>query len=140
MEFGREKHHPYVDQLERVQCLLQDIGAALATPYSSAREVHVKKTNFNPRHTKELEEWIDEFSEHLPPLQNFILPGGGLASASLHVCRAVCRRAERAVCPLVKDEEVDPEVLRYVNRLSDLLFTLARVAAKVDKKEETIYM
>ncbi len=76
MEFARANNHPYVDQLERVQCLLQDIGSALATPYSSAREVHVEKTVFNPRHTKELEEWIDVFADKLPPLENFILPGG----------------------------------------------------------------
>ncbi len=78
MEFARQNQHPYVDQLQRVQCLLQDIGSALATPHSSAREVHLEKTLFNPRHTKELEEWIDEYSERLPPLENFILPGGVL--------------------------------------------------------------
>lgn len=76
MELARERNHPYVDQLLRIQCLLQDIGSAVATPYSSAREVHVQKTKFNSRHTKELEEWIDEYSEGLPPLRNFILPGG----------------------------------------------------------------
>ncbi len=65
---------------------------------------------------------------------------GGVTSASLHVSRAVCRRAERAVAPLVSSGEVDSEVLRYINRLSDLLFTLARTAAKVDKKAETMYM
>ena len=79
MEFGRAAEggsHPYVDQLERVQCMLQDIGTALATPHSSARQVHEDRTSFNSRHTKELEEWIDQFSEELPPLENFILPGG----------------------------------------------------------------
>ena len=60
-----------------------------------------------------MEEWIDEHSKHLPPLDNFILPGGGKTSAQLHIARAVCRRAERSVQPLVDSKEVDPEVLRY---------------------------
>jgi len=142
MESARESDHAYVDNLCRVQCLLQDIGSALATPASSARDAHVARLGggFNKRHTLELEEWIDEYSSQLAPLQNFILPGGGLTSAHLHVARAVCRRAERHAAPLAAAGEVDQEVLRYLNRLSDLLFTLARTAAKLDGKEETIYL
>lgn len=64
---------------------------------------------------------------------------GGTVSASLHVCRSVCRRAEREIAPLVHSEDVDPETIRYINRLSDFLFTIARFAAKYDKREETIY-
>lgn len=132
--------HPYVDQLQRIQCLLQDVGSCLATPTSSARKSHVERIPaLNSRHTAELEEWIDEYSASLPPLENFILPGGGKTSASLHVARSVCRRAERCVQPLVDMKEVDPEVLRYLNRLSDFIFTIARFAAQIDNKEETIY-
>ena len=67
----------------------------------------MKRTQFSGRHTKELEDWIDKHTAELPPLENFILPGGGLASAQLHVCRTVCRRAERRVAPLVEAGEVD---------------------------------
>jgi len=132
--------HLYVDQLQRIQCILQDVGSCLATPSSSARKSHINKVpSLSIRHTSELEEWIDEYTKHLPPLENFILPGGGKTSASLHIARAVCRRAERSVQPLVDMGEVDEEVLRYLNRLSDFLFTTARYAARLDNKEETIY-
>nr|ACO10719.1 CobIyrinic acid a,c-diamide adenosyltransferase, mitochondrial precursor [Caligus rogercresseyi] len=137
--YAAENRHPYLDHLERIQCLLQDIGSNIATPRSSAREVHLRKVEFNPRHTQELEEWIDEYSKSLLPLKNFILPGGGKTSASLHVARSVCRRAERTVAPLVAGEQVDPEALKYLNRLSDFLFTISRFAARLDKMEETIY-
>ena len=82
------------------------------------------------RHTQEIEEWIDEYSRMLPPLDSFILPGGGRTSAALHVARSVCRRAERRIAPLVECGDVDPEVLKYVNRLSDFLFTIGRLAAR----------
>lgn len=135
-----EPTHPYVDQLLRIQCLLQDVGSCLATPTSSAKKAHIDKVPaFNARHTADLEQWIDEYSKQLPPLENFILPGGGTTSAALHIARSVCRRAERSVQPLIDKEEVDPEVLRYLNRLSDFLFTIARLAARLDNKEETIY-
>lgn len=64
---------------------------------------------------------------------------GGKTSSSLHITRSVCRRAERRIAPLVLSEEVDKELLKYVNRLSDFLFTMARYAARIDEKEETIY-
>lgn len=132
--------HPYEDELQRIQCLLQDVGSCIATPLSSARQSHLDQIpTLNKRHTVELEEWIDEYSTHLPPLENFILPGGGKTSAALHIARSVCRRAERCVQPLVDMKEVDAEVLRYLNRLSDFLFTIARFAARIDNKEETIY-
>lgn len=133
-------HHSYLEQLERIQCILQDVGALVATPSSSARKSHLDRVAFNSRHTVELEEWIDEYTKELPPLENFILPGGSLTSASLHVARTVCRRAERRVAPLVEKDEIDREALKYLNRLSDFLFTLARYTAKIDKKEETIYI
>ena len=92
-----------------------DVGSCLATPSSSARKSHINKVpSLSIRHTSELEEWIDEYTKHLPPLENFILPGGGKTSASLHIARAVCRRAERCVQPLVDMGEVDEEVLRYI--------------------------
>ncbi|XP_076364295.1 corrinoid adenosyltransferase MMAB-like isoform X2 [Tachypleus tridentatus] len=126
-------------QLEKIQCILQDIGSAVATPKSSAREAHLRRTEFSPELVDELEEWIDKHTKHLPPLKNFILPSGGQSSAYFHVARAVCRRAERRVYPLISAGEVDPVVLKYLNRLSDYLFTVARLTAKIDGKEEKIY-
>jgi len=140
MEYATENHHEYVDLLERVQCILQDVGSAIATPKSSARQVHLDRTNFSPKLTSELEEWIDEYSANLPPLENFILPGGGKTAAALHVARAVCRRAERCIVPLVKSDELEGETLKYLNRLSDFLFVLARQASRLDNKEENIYI
>ncbi|XP_013782944.1 cob(I)yrinic acid a,c-diamide adenosyltransferase, mitochondrial-like [Limulus polyphemus] len=126
-------------ELEKIQCVLQDVGSAVATPKSSAREAHLKRTEFSPELVDELEEWIDKHTEHLPPLKNFILPSGGQSSAYFHVARAICRRAERRVYPLISAGEVDPDVLKYLNRLSDYLFTVARLTAKIDGKEEKIY-
>jgi cob(I)alamin adenosyltransferase len=76
--------------------------------------------------TTELERWIDSLDQNLEPLRSFILPGGSPAGAALHMARAVCRRAERRVNALALAEPVDPSIVRYLNRLSDLLFTLAR--------------
>lgn len=145
--YAEEKKHEYVDQLERIQCILQDISSLLATPRSDElsddpeREARVSmRLKFNPRHITELEEWIDRYDSRLPALTNFILPGGGHVSAALHVARTVCRRAERSIVPLISDELVDGQVLCYINRLSDYLFTVARYAAFLDGKKETIYI
>ena len=139
-EYALESGHPYPERLSRVQCVLQDIGSLVATPKSSARDAHLKRVGIGPELVKELEEWIDEYTAELPPLENFILPGGGKASATLHIARMVCRRAERAMAPLVKDGETEKEALIYLNRLSDFLFTAARLAAKTDGRGETIYI
>eukprot|EP00105_Crassostrea_gigas_P027739 XP_011449178.1 PREDICTED: cob(I)yrinic acid a,c-diamide adenosyltransferase, mitochondrial-like [Crassostrea gigas] len=133
------KDQVLVNQLEQVQCVLQDIGSCVATPHSSAREAHLKNTEFKPTFTTDLEKWIDNYTEELPPLKNFILPSGGHCSSHLHVARSICRRAERRVVPLVKANEVSQEPLKYLNRLSDFLFTAARYAAMKDGKEEKIY-
>ncbi|XP_041266128.1 corrinoid adenosyltransferase isoform X4 [Onychostruthus taczanowskii] len=96
-EFSSEKGHTFVDQLHKVQCMLQDVGSNIATPLSSAREAHRKRTSFSEKPVLELEQWIDSYSEQLPPLRAFILPSGGRSSAALHFSRAVCRRAERCL-------------------------------------------
>ncbi len=75
----------------------------------------------------ELESWIDRLEGELEPLRNFVLPGGTRAAALLHLARTLCRRAERRVVSLSEEEALEPVVLRYMNRLSDLLFVLARV-------------
>ncbi|XP_036209411.1 corrinoid adenosyltransferase isoform X2 [Myotis myotis] len=139
MELISEKGHPFAEELEKIQCSLQDVGSALATPRSSAREAHLRRTTFESGRVLELEQWIDKYSGQLPPLTAFILPSGGKSSAALHFCRAVCRRAERRVAPLVRMGETDANVAKFLNRLSDYLFTLARYAAMKEGKQEKIY-
>lgn len=86
-----------------------------------------------------LERQLDEFNAGLPPLKDFILPGGGQAAAACHLARTVVRRAERRVRSLAKDEDVRDEVLRYLNRLSDLLFVIARLLAREESGQEIIW-
>uniref|UniRef100_A0A3B5MTJ7 Corrinoid adenosyltransferase MMAB n=1 Tax=Xiphophorus couchianus TaxID=32473 RepID=A0A3B5MTJ7_9TELE len=138
-EFCLDKGHTFTDQLDKIQCILQDVGSNIATPRSSAREIHRKRTKFSPQAITDLETWIDHFTEELPPLTNFILPSGGKSSAALHLARTVCRRAERSVAPIVRSGEADPDVAKFLNRLSDYLFTVARYAAMKETKEEKIY-
>merc|ERR1712179_643467 len=73
-EFALEGKRDYTEHLQRVQCILQDVNSCIATPYSSAREVHLQKTEFDSSHVAEVEEWIDEYSNQMPPLESFILP------------------------------------------------------------------
>ncbi|KAK5615765.1 hypothetical protein CRENBAI_022552 [Crenichthys baileyi] len=138
-EFCLDKGHIFTDQLDKIQCILQDVGSNIATPQSSARESHRKRTKFSPQTITDLETWIDHFTEELPPLTNFILPSGGKSSAALHLARTICRRAERSVAPIVRSGEADPDVAKFLNRLSDYLFTAARYAAMKETREEKIY-
>ncbi|XP_036952960.1 corrinoid adenosyltransferase [Acanthopagrus latus] len=138
-EFCVDKGHTFTDQLDKIQCILQDVGSNIATPRSSARESHTKRTKFTAAPIADLETWIDKFTAELPPLTNFILPSGGKSSAALHLARTVCRRAERSVAPIVRSGEADPDVAKFLNRLSDYLFTLARYAAMKEGNEEKIY-
>jgi cob(I)alamin adenosyltransferase len=112
--------------LARLQGDLFGLGAELATP-DEAR-APVAPGLLSGEEVVALEQEIDRMEAELPPLRNFILPGGSPAGAMLHLCRAICRRAERAIVRLSKSERVRPEVLAWVNRLGDLLFVLARVA------------
>ncbi|XP_075839014.1 corrinoid adenosyltransferase MMAB isoform X1 [Microtus pennsylvanicus] len=139
MEVITEKGHTFAEELQKIQCTLQDVGSALATPRSSAREAHLKLTVFEEGPIMELEQWIDKYSSQLPPLTAFILPSGGKSSSALHFCRAVCRRAERRVVPLVQMGETDANVAKFLNRLSDYLFTVARYAAMKEGSQEKIY-
>ena len=112
----------YRDWLRRVQNDLFDVGADLSVPESeSTRE----RLRVRPEQTTWLEERCDEENAELPKLRSFLLPGGSPAAAQLHVCRTVCRRAERRALLV---DGANPEVVRYLNRLSDLLFILSRGA------------
>lgn len=128
-------------QLDTVQSRLLDVGSAVATPASSSSEKQLERVRFGDdgESVLALEEWMDELDKELPPLRNFILPSGGPAAAALHLARAVCRRTERSVTPLVVAEECEPAVGIYLNRLSDYLFVAARFAAKQSGATETAY-
>jgi len=123
-----EKFRPW---LVRVQNELFDVGADLSVPEDDERE----RLRVTEAQTQWLEERCDEVNAWLEPLRSFLLPGGSQAAAQLHVCRTVCRRAER--CAL-KVEAANPQVVRYLNRLSDLLFIIARVA-NADSGEEHLW-
>ncbi len=111
-------------RLMRVQGELFVVGADLATPLD-ARTSHITRLDDAP--IQRLEAEMDEWEEVLPRLTSFILPGGSEAGATLHVARTVCRRAERRAVSLARAEALNPHILRYLNRLSDWLFVLARM-------------
>lgn len=113
-------------QLATIQSELFSIGAELATPAPDQHNLRL----IGLGHVERLEQWIDQHEAILPPLRHFILPDGHPAATQLHVARAVCRRAERRVVSLVRHQNTDisDELLVYLNRLSDLLFVLARAA------------
>jgi cob(I)alamin adenosyltransferase len=112
----------FAEWLRRVQNDLFDVGADLSVPSGGERE----RLRLAPGQVTWLEQACDEVNATLAPLKSFVLPGGTPAAAQLHICRTVCRRAERRAIAL--GEEANPEVVRYLNRLSDLLFILARGA------------
>ena len=102
--------------LRRIQTELFDLGADLATPLSATTRKEIPRAR--EEQTTRMEEWIDRFSEGLPALTQFILPSGSWPGATLHFARTVCRRAERQVVGLSRDEEINPEIVRYLNRLA----------------------
>jgi cob(I)alamin adenosyltransferase len=116
--------------LTDVQHDLFDLGGELCIPgHRMIAAAHIER----------LERELDALNDGLPPLKEFILPGGGAAAAACHVARAVCRRAERRCWTLAHSESVAPEVLQYLNRLSDLLFVIARVLARHAQGSEVIW-
>jgi cob(I)alamin adenosyltransferase len=116
--------------LTEIQHDLFDLGGELAIP--GARLIGEQRLAW-------LEEQVEHFNAGLPPLKEFVLPGGGTAAAACHVARAVCRRAERRCWTLARSESVDSASLRYLNRLSDLLFVLARVFARAQTGSEPVW-
>jgi len=116
--------------LTGVQHELFDLGGELCIPGHHA---------ITAAHVTRLEKALDDFNDALPPLKEFILPGGGPAAAACHLARTVARRAERRAWTLAKAESVRPEVTSYLNRLSDLLFVLARVLARHERGVEVLW-
>ncbi|ORY38231.1 hypothetical protein BCR33DRAFT_720934 [Rhizoclosmatium globosum] len=140
-EFCEDSKNGLEENLEKIQCILQDVGSNCATPRNAASVFKRTRTEFDVDGALvlELEQWIDKLDESLEPLKNFILPSGGKAASTLHVARNICRSAERKIVPLVAEGIADASVGKYVNRLSDYLFTAARFAAKHEGKTEKIY-
>jgi cob(I)alamin adenosyltransferase len=121
---------PIRDMLTEIQHELFDLGGELCIPGSAL----IAEADIN-----RLEARLDAHNETLPALKDFILPGGGMAAASCHVARTICRRAEREVVTLSRHDAVRPEAIRYLNRLSDLLFVLARVLARDSGHGEVLW-
>jgi cob(I)alamin adenosyltransferase len=118
---------PDIDShLEAIQSQLFTVGSVLATPLDSKARAHIP--TLQPEWVKQMETAIDGYDRELPLLKQFILPGGSAPAAALHLARCICRRAERRVVALHRENLVESEVVTYLNRLSDFLFTLARVA------------
>ena len=120
----RDLHPALRGPLERIQNELFDLGADLSVPYAENDD----RLRVTQAQIDELERLCDEHNEDLPELKSFVLPGGSEVAARLHVARAVCRRAELATLAAAREVELDPLVAVYLNRLSDLLFILARVS------------
>jgi cob(I)alamin adenosyltransferase len=120
----------FAEWLRRVQNELLDVGADLSVPSGDQRD----RLRITPEYTEWLEHACDEVNARLEPLRSFVIPGGGPAAAQLHVCRTVCRRAERRAVAV--GEGGNPEVVRYLNRLSDLLFILSRA---VNEEHESLW-
>jgi cob(I)alamin adenosyltransferase len=119
------------DRLARIQQELFDLGGELSMPgYILIPEICVDQLEID----------LDHFNEDLPPLKDFILPGGSEPAARCHIARTVCRRAERLMVSLGKIEEINAVSLRYLNRLSDLLFVFARVLARADGGSEVLWI
>jgi cob(I)alamin adenosyltransferase len=151
------KHHPRVEAYGAVDEANSALGVVLATPGLPA-DVTAVLTNvqhelfdlggelsvpgyraITAEQVQRLEQELDRFNENLPPLKEFILPGGSAAAAACHMARSIARRAERRVWELAQSEAIANEVPRYLNRLSDLLFVVARVLARQDNGQEVLW-
>ncbi len=128
---------PIRERLVVIQNELFDLGAELATPFGSSFEGMPKTGSAQ---VGQLESWIDELNGPLLELKSFVLPGGTPLNAHLHLARAVCRRAERTILCLHEVEPVGDNVLRYVNRLSDLLFVMSRAASQSVGAQEFLWV
>ena len=133
---NRELFEKVDPQLYKMQNILFVVGADLAT---APGKTYPNRVLVQDKQVTELENWMDEWQKELKPLPEFILPGGGKVSSLLHQARTVCRRAERIAIRLSRKEEVRPEVICYLNRLSDALFVLARWLAQTLGEEETLW-
>lgn len=133
---GAERLRGFARVLKRVQHELFNLGSILAT---LPEDVHPKQPRITAAEVEQLEREIDEANGELEPLRSFVLPGGSRLDAELHVCRTVCRRAERLLVELAREQNVPPEALQYLNRLSDALFVWSRWVNRVLGAPETLW-
>lgn len=133
-EHAREANHQYCDKIKRIQTVIIEIWTGIS------QNKHDAQKNVSELHIRELEDWTRSYAKELPPPEQYIIPGGGVTSASLQLARTVCRRTERYVTPFVRRGQLNQHVQVYLNRLSDFLFMLSRMAAKLDKQNEHIYV
>lgn len=143
LETNKKKMPAIKKELETIPHDLYEVGALIATPrdthVTKGKVIHEKLPGYLHRRTIELEKFIDGIAEHLELLTAFILPGGSNVGSRLHHARTVARRAERRIVALSEKEYVPADVLMYMNRLSDALFTMARFANHKDKHKEILW-
>ncbi len=130
-------HEELRDRLQVIQQVLFNLGSDLCILEEDKERLPVPR--IEARHVEQLERWMDEWNEQLEPLTSFILPGGDLPAAHLHVARTVCRRAERQVVALSREEAIGEQVIPYLNRLSDFLFVAARYQAKLSGAGDVLW-
>ncbi|MED5531716.1 MAG: cob(I)yrinic acid a,c-diamide adenosyltransferase [Pseudomonadota bacterium] len=121
--------------LERIQNDLFDLGADLCLPVDTTGHMNPEPLRVEKSLTERLESEIDNMNKRIDPIRSFVLPGGNEIAAKLHLCRTICRRAERLVVKLIENEQVNKEALKYLNRLSDWFFVAARVSNDDGKKD-----
>ncbi len=125
---GEPGHPQMMDIFRQLQSRLFEIGADLATPAGSAKESTIGR--IAESHVVEAEAWIDQIEAGNDPMSHFVLPGGTELAGRLHLARTVCRRAERRLVNLSRSATINPSVVKYLNRIGDLLFAMARRANK----------
>lgn len=133
---SKSKNKTIKDEILRIQKDLFEIGASLANPSEESKNL----STFLNKRIVEMEKNIDNLTQKIPTLSNFILPGGGELGAFLHLARTICRRAERQIVKLSDKEKIETKIISYLNRLSDHLFTLARFANVLERQKETIWI
>lgn len=135
--FAKENYTRPLEMISRIQNELFDLGAEIATPPEAQRPGSLTTES---AHVTRLENWIDELTEGIPELTSFVLPGGTDLNASAHIARTVCRRLERTLVRAHEMIGVSDPLLRYVNRLSDLLFAMARWISRETKQPEYLWV
>lgn len=133
---GSDGLQPLTGTLLRVQHELFNLGSILAT---LPEDVHPKQARITDAEIARLESEMDQMNEPLPPLRSFVLPGGSHLNADLHICRTICRRAERIAVALASEDSIPEEAVRYLNRLSDALFVWSRWASHAAGAQETLW-